>query len=69
MGELFRPGELRRGVALSMQVLAQATGPLMSGVLRDWTGNYVRSLELFAILAALATIIALVARPPGVARP
>jgi sugar phosphate permease len=58
-----------RGVALSMQVLAQATGPLMSGVLRDWTGNYVRSLELFAILAALATIIALVARPPGVARP
>ena len=28
-----------RSVALSAQVLAQATGPLLSGALHDWTGN------------------------------
>ena len=28
-----------RGVALSLQVLAQAAGPLLSGALRDWSGT------------------------------
>ena len=55
-----------RGVALSMQVLAQATGPLISGALRDWSDTYVLSLELFAILASLATLAVLAARPPRV---
>src|SRR5439155_2332746 len=40
-----------RGIALSAQVLAQATGPLLSGALRDWTGNYTRSLQCFAALS------------------
>ena len=53
-----------RGVALSLQVLAQAMGPLLSGALRDWTGNYVDSLMVFAILAALAAMAALAARRP-----
>jgi MFS family permease len=53
-----------RGTALSVQVLAQAAGPLVSGALRDWTGDYVRSLELFVVLALLAIIVALAARPP-----
>jgi sugar phosphate permease len=53
-----------RGVALSLQVLAQAVGPLLSGALRDWTGNYVDSLMVFAILAALAAAAALAARRP-----
>jgi cyanate permease len=53
-----------RGVALSLQVLAQAVGPLLSGALRDWTGNYVDSLMVFAILAALAAMAALAARRP-----
>ena len=53
-----------RGVALSLQVLAQAIGPLASGMLRDWTGNYTDSLLLFGILAALATAVALLARHP-----
>ena len=35
-----------RGLALSAQVLAQASGPLLSGVLRDWTGSYTRSLAM-----------------------
>ena len=53
-----------RGVALSLQVLAQAAGPLGSGMLRDWSGNYTDSLILFGILAAFAVLAALLARRP-----
>ncbi|MGE0422439.1 MAG: MFS transporter [Reyranellaceae bacterium] len=53
-----------RGVALSLQVLAQAVGPLLSGVLRDWSGDYVRSLIVFGALATLAVIAALAAQRP-----
>ncbi len=55
-----------RGVALSLQVLAQAAGPLGSGMLRDGTGNYTDSLLLFGALAALAIVAALAARRPRV---
>ncbi len=54
-----------RGVALPFQVLAQAAGPLLSGVLRDATGTYNLSLECFATLAVLAIVAALLARPPA----
>lgn len=53
-----------RGVALTVQVLAQASGPLLSGVLRDWTGDYVLSLECFAVLSFLSLAVALLTRPP-----
>jgi OFA family oxalate/formate antiporter-like MFS transporter len=53
-----------RGVALSAQVLAQAAGPLLSGVLRDWTGNYTWSLLVFGVLASLAAVAVLAARRP-----
>ena len=53
-----------RGAALTGQVLAQAAGPLLSGVLRDWTGSYDLSLECFVMLSALAVLAALIARPP-----
>ena len=53
-----------RGVALSLQVVAQAAGPLASGMLRDWSGNYTDSLILFGVLAALAVMAALLARRP-----
>jgi cyanate permease len=56
-----------RGVALSLQVLAQAIGPVMSGALRDWSGNYTDSLLLFGVLAALAAGAALAARRPRIA--
>jgi MFS transporter, OFA family, oxalate/formate antiporter len=55
-----------RGLALSAQVLAQAAGPLLSGVLHDWTGNYTRSLECFAALSALSILAALMARQPRI---
>jgi cyanate permease len=58
-----------RGVVLSVQTLAQAVGPLLSGVLRDWSGDYTLSLTLFASLAGLATIAALAAKlPPQIER-
>jgi MFS transporter, OFA family, oxalate/formate antiporter len=53
-----------RSVALSAQVLAQAAGPLLSGALHDWTGNYVLSLQCFAVLSGLSMLAALFARRP-----
>lgn len=54
-----------RGVALSVQVGAQATGPLLSGVLRDATGSYDVSLVTFAMLGFAGLVAALVAAPPA----
>jgi MFS transporter, OFA family, oxalate/formate antiporter len=54
-----------RGVALSIQVIAQATGPLISGVLRDMTGNYTLSLELFAAVGLAAAFAALLVKAPA----
>jgi MFS family permease len=53
-----------RGVALSLQVTAQAAGPLLSGLLRDASGSYVLSLTAFAALSFFAALIALLVRPP-----
>jgi MFS transporter, OFA family, oxalate/formate antiporter len=53
-----------RGVALAIQVTAQASGPLLSGVLRDWTGDYAASLTVFATLGALAALAALLIKAP-----
>jgi len=53
-----------RGIALSVQVLAQASGPLLSGVLRDTTGGYETSLACFALLAFVSMAAAMLARPP-----
>jgi OFA family oxalate/formate antiporter-like MFS transporter len=53
-----------RSVALSAQVLAQAAGPLLSGALHDWTGEYKLSLQCFAVLSGLSILAALMARRP-----
>jgi MFS transporter, OFA family, oxalate/formate antiporter len=57
-----------RGVALTGQVLAQAAGPLLSGVLRDATGGYETSLACFAVLSGLSMLAALLAAPPAAPR-
>jgi MFS family permease len=56
-----------RGVVLSLQTLAQAVGPVISGALRDWTGSYTLSLTVFGTLGALAVVAALAAQRPHVA--
>jgi sugar phosphate permease len=53
-----------RGVALSAQVIAQAVGPLLSGVLRDGTGSYQSSLSVMAALGGLSILAALASRRP-----
>ena len=47
-----------RGIALSVQVIAQAAGPLLSGALHDRTGSYLRSLQCFALLSCLSVVAA-----------
>lgn len=54
-----------RGAALTVQVVAQAAGPVLSGALRDATGNYAVSLATFAALAFAGCVMALFAAPPG----
>src|SRR3546814_5049748 len=56
-----------RGVALPLQVLAQAAGPILSGVLHDLTGDYVMSLPVFTSLSVLAMLSALLVRMPRAA--
>ena len=53
-----------RGLALSAQVLAQAAGPLLSGILRDVTGDYQLALGCFVALSALSMFAALAAKVP-----
>ncbi|MDH3716180.1 MAG: MFS transporter [Gammaproteobacteria bacterium] len=53
-----------RGIALPVQVVGQAAGPILAGVLYDLGGSYANSLSTFAVLAAGATVLALFARPP-----
>ena len=55
-----------RGIALSVQVIAQAAGPLLSGALHDWTGSYLRSLQCFALLSCLSVVAVLAARRPTI---
>jgi sugar phosphate permease len=54
-----------RGVALTVQVVGQALGPVLSGALRDWTGSYSASLVTFAVLAFAGSAAALLAAPPS----
>ena len=53
-----------RGVALSIQVVAQACGPLLSGILRDVTGTYQASLACFLTLSLAGAFAALLTRKP-----
>ncbi|MGA0225094.1 MAG: MFS transporter [bacterium] len=53
-----------RGVVLFFQVSAQAFGPLLSGILRDHTGNYETSLSTFFVFSILAVMTSIFASPP-----
>jgi sugar phosphate permease len=54
-----------RGAALTIQVVSQAAGPVLSGALRDATGSYAASVATFATLAFAGVLAALFAFPPG----
>src|SRR5262249_24270179 len=54
-----------RGAALTEQVTSQASGPLLSGVLRDFYGTSAASLSCFAALSFLSVLFALLVRAPN----
>lgn len=56
-----------RGVALTVQVVAQASGPLVSGALHDWSGSYGVPMMVFAGLAFAGALAALLIRAPKAA--
>lgn len=53
-----------RGVALPVQVVGQAAGPLIAGLLHDATGSYHVALLTFALLSTIAAVVAWTAGPP-----
>ena len=53
-----------RGTALTFQVVGAAVGPLLSGALRDWSGNYSYSLVTLGLSALVAAAVALATRRP-----
>jgi MFS family permease len=53
-----------RGIALPVQVVGQAAGPILAGILYDLGGSYTTSLATFAVLATGAAVLALFMRPP-----
>lgn len=57
-----------RGVSLTIQVTAQAAGPLLSGVLRDVSGNYLLSLGCFTAFACLSMLAGLLVKAPAALR-
>ena len=54
-----------RGGTLPIQTLAQASGPLISGILFDISDGYSLSLTLFTILAGIAGLLALYVDKPS----
>ena len=53
-----------RGVSLPVQTGGQAIGPIASGVLYDFTGDYFISLIYFLVVISLATVFVFVSKPP-----
>lgn len=53
-----------RGISLPIQTLAQASGPLISGILFDFSNAYDLSLMLFSIFGIIAGFFALFAVEP-----
>ena len=53
-----------RGIVLTIQISAQAIGPVVSGFLRDWSDSYDLSLLLFMGMSILAAVIGIIVSPP-----
>jgi MFS transporter, OFA family, oxalate/formate antiporter len=53
-----------RGLALPAQVVGQASGPLLAGVMHDVTGSYHAALLVFAGLGCCAALVGAMAKRP-----
>ena len=56
-----------RGIALAIQVMSQATGPMISGLLRDATGDYLLPFACLGAAGLVAALVAVFARAPRLA--
>ncbi len=53
-----------RGIALTIQVVSQALGPVISGLMWDLDGNYFGALKVYTAFAFFASGLVLFAHPP-----
>jgi len=69
-GEYYGRGNFGaiRGMTLPVQVISQATGPLIAGASYDWRGDYGYAMALFAGFAVIAATFIFFARPPVLPR-
>jgi len=52
------------GLSSVIIVMGQISGPMIAGVLADWTGNYRAGFTLLSVMAALGSLFFLLAKPP-----
>ena len=52
------------GLSSLITVFGQVFGPLVAGILADWTGNYQAGFTVLAVLAGLGSLAFLMAKPP-----
>jgi MFS family permease len=52
------------GISTMITTLGNISGPLIAGVLADRTGSYEAGFTVLAVLAALASVFFLLAKPP-----
>jgi MFS family permease len=52
------------GLSSLITVFGQIGGPLIAGVLGDWTGDYRAGFTLLAVMAALGSLFFVLAKPP-----
>jgi MFS family permease len=52
------------GLSLMIIIIGQVGGPMIAGIMADWTGNYRAGFTTLALLAALGSFFFLLARRP-----
>ena len=54
-----------RGLTIGAQISGQVLGPLIAGLMFDYTRSYWTSFSAFAVTVSLAALVVLAATPPG----
>ena len=53
------------GISSAVIVIGQIGGPMVAGVLADWTGNYRAGFTVLAAMAGLGSLFFLLAKRPA----
>ena len=54
-----------RGLTIGAQISGQVLGPLIAGLMFDYTQSYWMPFSAFAVTVSLAALVVLAATPPG----